>query len=144
MTKAFDSALRLLSRREHGAAELCDKLLRKGFASAEVDLALAKCHELDLQSDRRFVESYIRWRVRQGFGPLKIGQELKARGVDGDLIQEGLQQERDNWLGYALEVWRKKSRGLELSAVEVLQQQKFLLYRGFSGDVVALVLREMR
>jgi len=79
MTKAFDSALRLLTRREHGAIELNDKLIQKGFDSAEVKDAIDACQRLGLQSDERFVENYSRSRIRQGYGPLKISQELKDR-----------------------------------------------------------------
>lgn len=145
MTKAFDCALRLLARREHGAVELCDKLQRKGFSLAEAREALESCQRLDLQSDVRFAESFIRWRIAQGYGPLKIGQELRARGVDADLISDSLAAESGNWLTYALAVWHKKSRGLvDLSFAEIQKLQRFLLYRGFSMDVISLVLKEVR
>ncbi len=67
MTKAFDSALRLLARREHGAKELQDKLARKGFGQSDIKEALAKCQDVDLQSDSRFVAMYTRSRIRQGY-----------------------------------------------------------------------------
>lgn len=142
MTKAFESAVRLLSRREHGAMELCEKLKQKGFNRTEVQDALARCQELDLQNDQRFVENYSRSRIRQGYGPLKIQQELSTKGVDKELIHTVLQQEEENWLHYAWEVWQKKNRDqLELSFEELQKQQRFLLYRGFSMDVIALVLK---
>lgn len=145
MTKAFDSALRLLSRREHGAIELCDKLEKKGFSQKEAKDALESCKRLGLQDDRRFIENYSRSRIRQGFGPLKITQELKSKGVDSDLIQDELKQERDNWLTYAMEVWQKKSKGKEdISFNEMQKLQSFLLYRGFTMDVIAMVVKELR
>lgn len=144
MTKAFDSAMRLLVRREHGAIELYDKLKQKGFSAEDAKNALNRCQELDLQSDSRYVEIYCRSRIRQGYGPLKIGQELSGKGVDKELIQSVLQQEKDNWLAYALDVWQKKSKGqLELSFSELQKQQRFLLYRGFSMDVIAMVTKEL-
>lgn len=79
MTKAFDSALRLLSRREYSAMELCDKLKQKGFNLKDVQNALNECKRLGYQSDERYVESYIRARIHQGYGRLKIRQELKTR-----------------------------------------------------------------
>lgn len=144
MTKAFESAVRLLSRREHGAIELCDKLKRKGFSSEDAMDALANCQRLDLQNEHRFVEMYTRSRIRQGYGPLKISQELSSKGVEKELIQHILRQEEEHWLSYALDVWHKKSKGqTELSFNELQKQQRFLLYRGFSMDTIARVTKEL-
>lgn len=143
MTKALDSALRLLTRREHGALELCDKLEYKGYSHEDVRIALEECQRLGLQSDSRFVESYCRSRMRQGYGPLKIYQELKNKGIDADLIHCMLNQEQHSLLSHAMEVWQKKSKGkLEFSFLELQKQQRFLLYRGFSMDIIAQVIKE--
>ncbi|PWY56385.1 recombination regulator RecX [Legionella qingyii] len=145
MTKAFDCAVRLLSRREHSALELCDKLKQKGYSAIEAKIALDECQRLDLQSERRFVEIYSRSRIRQGYGPLKISQELTSKGVDKELIHQFLQQEQDNWLTYALDVWQKKSKGqCELSFDELQKQQRFLLYRGFGMDTIVQVKKELK
>lgn len=144
MTKAFDSALRLLTRREHGAMELCDKLRQKGFNQQEITEAVKECQRLGYQSDSRFVASYSRSRISQGYGPLKITQELRSKGIDEDLIYSELHNEKDNWLTYALGVWQKKNRGrIDLSFNEIQKQQRFLLYRGFSMDIIAMVLKEL-
>lgn len=145
MTKAFDSALRLLSRREHGAVELSNKLEQKGFDPSDIKDALDACQRLGLQSDSRFIENYSRSRIRQGYGPLKITQELKSKGIDSELIVHELEQERDNWVSYALEVWDKKCKGrTDLAFSETQKLQRFLLYRGFSMDIIALVVKELK
>ncbi len=145
MTKALDSAVRLLSRREHSAVEICDKLKQKGYSPTEIKEVLDECQRLDLQNDRRFVEIYSRSRIRQGYGPLKISQELSSKGIDKELIRLFLQQEQDNWLAYALDVWRKKSKGqCDLSFEELQKQQRFLLYRGFGMDIIVQVKKELK
>jgi regulatory protein len=144
MTKAFECAVRLLSRREHGAIELCDKLKQKGFSATEAQEALANCQQLNFQNERRFVESYSRSRIRQGYGPLKISQELNHKGIDRELIHSVLQEEDENWFTYALDVWQKKNKGQgELSFNELQKQQRFLLYRGFAMDVISRVTKEL-
>jgi len=143
MTKAFESALRLLTRREHGAQELCRKLELKGFSRREVTDALEHCQRLELQSDSRFVENYCRSRIRQGYGVLKITQELKSKGIDSDLIFDELSKEQDNWLEYAREVWQKKTKGkMDLTFTETQKIQQFMLYRGFSMEVIVKVAKE--
>ncbi|QMT59952.1 recombination regulator RecX [Legionella sp. PC997] len=145
MTKAFDCAVRLLSRREHSALELCDKLKQKGYSAIEAKKALDECQRLDIQSDRRFVELCCRLRIRQGYGPLKISQELSSKGIDKELIHQFLQQEEDNWLTYALDVWQKKTKGqCDLSFDELQKHQRFLLYRGFGMDTIAQVKKELK
>lgn len=144
MTKAFDCALRLLTRREHGAQELADKLVQKGYSQTEVDEAVAKCQNLDLQSDVRFVEAVCRVRIRQGCGPLKILQELQAKQIARELIDNALDQEKDNWLDYAQAVWDKKyKKNYPTSYVELQKGQRFLLYRGFPTDIIAKVVKEI-
>ena len=132
--------MHLLSRREHGAQELRDKLVSKGYSEEESDLALLKCQELDLQSEKRFVESRFRVRIRQGYGPRRIQQELQQLQIDDSLIQNELRQEKDNWFGYGLEVWEKKYQNHENPTYNEIQKQKqFLLYRGFSIDTINMV-----
>lgn len=144
MTKAYESAVRLLARREHGAIELSDKLKQKGFNATDVNDALSVCQKLGLQSDSRYVESFTRLRIRQGYGPLKISQELSSKGIDKELIGDVLRQEEEHWLNHALMVWQKKSKGqLEMSFSELQKYQRFLLYRGFSMDVIARVVKHL-
>lgn len=127
MTKAFECAVRLLARREHGAKELVKKLQQKGYSSTEAAEALAVCMNQGLQSDARFTESLTRLRIRQGYGPIKIRHELNQLGIDEELISEVMTMEADNWLRYASDVWHKKKKGQK----DVLKLQRFMLYRGF-------------
>ncbi|MFA5959731.1 MAG: recombination regulator RecX [Tatlockia sp.] len=144
MTKAFDCAMRLLCRREHGAFELADKLRQRGYSSEEISEALANSQRLDLQSDTRFAESFCRSRIQQGFGPLKITQELQAKKIDRSLIQTVLAKEQAHWLDYALAVWQKKFKEETApSYVELQKRQRFLLYRGFPTDLIAKVVAEL-
>lgn len=143
MSKVLDCALRLLARREHSTKELSDKLKQKGFAYEEISEALDSCRRLNYQCDQRFTEVYIRSRIRQGYGPLKISQELKARGVDADLIYQEMQHQRAHWLTHALNVWEKKCKGqIDLSVQEIQKQQRFMLYRGFDMDIISQVVKE--
>ncbi|KTD25015.1 regulatory protein RecX [Legionella lansingensis] len=143
MSKAMDCALRLLARREHGAKELADKLAQKGYSKAEIDEAIVRCQSLGLQSDVRFVESVCSIRIRQGCGPLKIIQELQAKQIARELIDEVLEQERDNWLKLAQAVWEKKFKSQEVLSYSELQKgQRFLSYRGFPAEIIAKLVKE--
>lgn len=144
MTKALDCAMRLLARREHGACELADKLAQKGYNRQESNEAIAECQRLGFQSDRRFVDAVCHVRIRQGCGPLKIHQELQAKHIESELIDEILAREADHWLDHALAVWHKKYKKQDqVSFAELQKRQRFLLYRGFPTDVIARVVKEI-
>lgn len=142
-SKVLDSALRLLARREHSARELGVKLKQRGYGLDETNQAITTCQTLGYQSDSRFVASYCRSRIRQGYGPVRIFQELKTKGIDQDLIHDMLRDEAPDWVQNAIEVVRKKCKGgMRLSIHEKQKLQRFLMYRGFDTETVAHVLRE--
>lgn len=141
-SNAFDCAVRLLSRREHGAHELSTKLQQKGYEEAQVIDALKKCQHLSLQSDVRFVESFCRAQMQKGYGPIRIRKALQALKVDSELILSTLQQEDAHWQTLAFAVWKKKFKTSGDGSFAAVQKQKqFLLYRGFSADTIAAVFR---
>ena len=143
-SKAFTSALNLLTRREHGAAELKGKLKQKGFAQEEIQEAIAECQSLDLQSDVRFSESLCRARILQGYGPLRIRRELQEKCIADEIIDAALALEHENWLTYAQDVRKKKYK--EASSIEYQERQKqkqFLYYRGFALATIEQVFKEI-
>ena len=136
-------AVLLLTRREHGAHELIQKLQKKGHNHADSVAAVRICQSLGYQSDARFAENVYRTRVRQGYGPQRIQQELYAAQLDTDLIHDVLAVDQNEWIERALEVWRKKYSHIPGdSLVETQKQKQFLLYRGFSMDTIITMLRE--
>ncbi|KTD53103.1 recombination regulator RecX [Legionella quinlivanii] len=137
MSKAFDSALRLLARREHGANELAQKLAHKGFERLDIENAVDKCQQLNYQSDERFIASFCRQRIGQGYGPQRIIQELQLKGLAKDLILEIINEQNLSWETLAREVIQKKFRQIEEQDFVARQkQQRFLQNRGFSFEII--------
>lgn len=141
MNKALHCAVRLLARREHSLAELADKLAQKGHVDAEIQAALATCQQQGLQSDARYADSLCRTRMRQGYGPMRIRQELKAKSVAREHIDAALGIDPHHWLDHAMDVWEKKYAPLgDASFAEKQKQRQFLLYRGFSMETITAVV----
>lgn len=142
MSNAWDTTLRLLGRRDHSMTELQQKLKQRKFSSEEIREALERCQELSLQSDERFVESFTRTRIRQGYGPVKIIQELIARGVNREVIHRSLNEEKPDWAHYATVVLQKRNKSkAPWSREELQKQQRFLLYRGFDQETITQVTK---
>jgi regulatory protein len=84
------------------------------------------------------VETYVAERVRKGFGPLRIRQELRQRGLSDCLIAPHLERSTREWLELMASAHDKKY-GLTRSvdAAERARRARFLEYRGFPADLIA-------
>ena len=141
MSDALHCAVRLLARREHSLAELADKLTQRGYADEAIQAVLATCQQQGLQSDARYAESVCRTRIAQGYGPMRIRQELQAKHVSRELIESALGGLETDWLEHAKRVWEKKYAVLDdVSFIDKQKQRQFLLYRGFMMETIVQVL----
>lgn len=143
MTKVFEAAIALLTRREHGALELAEKLIKKNYTADEVQTALQKCQDLDLQSDQRYVEMLLRVRVQQGYGSERIRRELQQKKIKRELCEQVLEENSVDWLNCARQVLHKKYKSTPSPSWSMQQKQKkFLLYRGFSMHTISQVFSD--
>ena len=119
-----------LSRREHSSKEIFQKLSPRVESKELLEEEIEKLQADGLLSDERFAESYFQSRKNRGYGPLRIRNELKQRGV-GDQIFYPLSNEIE-WSEFALEALRKKVSGnMPTETKEILKLKRFLNYRGF-------------
>ena len=119
-----------LSRREHSSREILKKMSNRVESKEMLLDSIKELVDDGLLSDERFAESYFQSRKNKGYGPLRIRNELKQRGV-GDQIFFSLSNEVD-WSKYALEALKKKMNGdLPSEIKDVLKLKRFLNYRGF-------------
>lgn len=101
-------ALGLLTRREHSRKELTRKLVAKGVASEDVEVAVAKLAGAGWQDDVRFAESLVRNRVSGGYGPTHIRAELATHGLDRETIAAALDTFEGDWAGNARDLVRRR------------------------------------
>jgi len=128
-------AMNYLARREHSARELKDKLAARCDDAVLVDRVVHRLGEEGLQSDERFVEGFVRSRLQQGKGPLRIEQELRRKGVSESLAQMGLAQADVDWHQQARRVRDKRfGPSLPQDLKAKAKQLWFLQYRGFTAD----------
>ncbi len=135
-------ALGFLARREHSAGELKTKLMERGYESAAVEAVLSSLQQQKLLSDGRFVQEFVAARVRRGSGPMKIREELRGRGVTGELVEEALSALKAGSAEGAA-VARRKRFGEELprDMQERARQARFLQQRGFSMEDIRKALK---
>lgn len=140
--KAFlaikNCALNLLAGREHSQYELRCKLRLRKFNDKLIGEIIDELAAEGLQSDQRFVESYIQMRFDRGYGPIRIATELQARGIKEDIIAIHLENTDEIWIAKMLETHRKKFGSKKPKDFrEYTKQMRFLQYRGFAVEQIA-------
>ena len=134
-------ALRLLARREHGAAELKHKLAARGIEPNQAAEAVGALAQAGWQSDARYVASLIRLRVSQFYGPLRIEAELEAAGVADSLVRQSLAELDIDWNALAADLHARKFGEPPGSAAEWQKQYRYFAGRGFDSSQINAVLR---
>ncbi len=130
-------AVRLLSRREHSAFEIRDKLAKREFDSSEIEQAIVELIQGDWLSDERFTEAYIRMRQLKGFGPIRISIELNDRGVKESIVETYLHAGETSWSQALVEQYKKKYKNKAIEDYsDKAKRIRFLQYRGFSLDSI--------
>ncbi|MDY4992460.1 MAG: regulatory protein RecX [Succinivibrio sp.] len=132
VAKAYNAALRYLTRREYSKVELYNKLKLYYTDSASKE-ALKKCLEYHYQSDERYAQALSHHLISQGYGPRKLMVEACKKGLNKSYYQEVLDD--TDWVQIAALYLKKKLKGTDEITFE--QKQKILASlarRGFSNS----------
>ncbi len=136
-------AVRLLSRREHSAFEIRDKLHKRDFDEAEIEQTIIELQQGGWLSDERFAEAYIRMRQQKGFGPIRISIELDERGVKENIVENYLQADDESWQQTLEQQYLKKYKNKAIADYsDKAKRIRFLQYRGFPLDAIYRVVSD--
>ena len=98
--------------------------------------------EEGLLSEARYLESFVAYQARAGYGPQRIREELGQRGLARADIDQALRESGIDWFEQLRETWHRKFSGqLPGDARERAQQGRFLAYRGYSLEMIGRLLR---
>ena len=139
--RALDAAAKQLSYRALSEKALHRKLLEKGHEEDAADYAAAWLLERGLLNDAERAEASVRTLTRRGYGPLRIRQELRRRGIPDGLIDEALDG-FDADLGRMTVLLDKRLRGDLSDRREVQKAVAALQRRGFRWDDIRRALDE--
>lgn len=129
----YNKSLDILSRRDHSAGEIKQKLLiRFPKEVANIKLVIQKLSKNNILNDERFTEMYVLSRKRKGFGPKRIAFELSNKGV-GESIYLKIISNESNWDEVAKKAFDKKFKTQKETDFRLqLKQKAFLQNRGFT------------
>ncbi len=95
--QAKSVVLRLLKIRNRSEKEIRDHLARKRFSKETIARTLQDFKAVSWVNDRQFARDWIGWRLKKPLGLRRIAFELKAKGIDQDLIQEELKRSTQDY-----------------------------------------------
>ncbi len=134
------AAMNLLARREHSLVELRRKLGARFQDGELLEEELQRLSDENLQSDSRYAESFARQRAGRGYGPVRVRQEMREKGLNDAAIADAFQRADLDWYALAEEVFRKKFGAAmdggdhQQALKEKARQARFMQYRGFESD----------
>jgi regulatory protein len=129
-------ALRLLARREHSRAELGRKLSPHAESPEVLEVLLIDLEKREQLSDERFASERTRTLSRK-FGAARIRQDLKAKGVDPELVER---VSSEGELERASGILARKYRQPAATREERAKRMRFLQSRGFSSEIIFKLL----
>ena len=137
--------MRLLSRREYSRQELQNRLQSKGYDADLIQDVLEDLTAKDWQNDQRFAESYARQRIGKGYGPLRIDNELRQRGIKSFDLDNIIEDATGGWMALLEQVYTKKySNDTGISRTEWSRRNRFLLQRGFTGESIHALFKKLK
>ena len=151
MTAADDcyvAAMRILNHRFNSEGELRRKLALKEFAADVVGATIERLRGEKWLDDERFAASYVRTRVRKGYGRLRIKRELSAAGIERETITRALSEsvpDHDERAA-ALVSARKRLAVLRRRDDDALIRVKlaaYLVRQGYDSSLALDVVREL-
>ncbi|MGH7853665.1 MAG: regulatory protein RecX [Candidatus Binatia bacterium] len=142
---ALRAALRYLGYSSRSEAEIRRYLSRRGYSTGAADSVAEKLRSLTYLNDETFARSWALTRAQDhGYGPRRIEQELRSKGVDQILIRTVLRETFDqvDEGERARSLLTKRFKGGDLTEPKTMRRAAaFLQRRGYSSKVVFNLLR---
>jgi regulatory protein len=135
---ALQRALRYLSYRPRSEAEVRSHLRQRGCTATAIERSVERLRQLNYLNDGNFARSWAAAKVAGGYGPKRIEQELKAKGVGPAIIRAVVTEAfSEGEEAHARRLLEKRYRKLELNDDKTLRRAvAFLQRRGYSSKVI--------
>lgn len=138
------AGLTMLARRELSAAQVRERLERKGFGRDQVEPALRRLRRAGALDDRRAAHALAHRSAHvRMHGRLRAVREIERRGIDRELAASAVDEayrgiDEDALIARAL---ARRRRGQVESGAERRRLHRYLVRQGFDGAAAAAALR---
>lgn len=145
--RALNAALHFLAYRPRSEGEIRHRLRRSDTASPIIDMVLDQLRDWRYVDDEDFAQRWIENRSQhRPRGARLLTQELRAKGVDPEVVSRSIEEAELDETAQALEAGRKRWSQLASLEPEVRDRRLtgFLQRRGFGYDSIRQVLEALR
>jgi regulatory protein len=132
-------ALRLLARREHTREELRRALTGGEANPDEIEALLDELQHKGWLSESRLIEQMVT-AARGRYGSRRVLDRLQQKGATEETLDAAARELKAQELNSARAVWRKRFGVPPADLAERARQARFLAGRGFSSEVIRVVL----
>lgn len=137
--------MRYLSYRPRSEFEVKKYLRQKGCEPPVCDAVITKLRALQYLDDLSFAQIWARSRLEsRGYGPRRVEQELRLKGIDREIIRQTLQQslQQTSELESARKILNKRFGATGPQDAKAQRRAVALLQRrGFSSKVIFDLLK---
>ena len=140
VSSARAAAANIIGSRALSKKELTRRLVKKGNEEADAQAAADWLEDIGAVDDAAYAAGLVRHYGEKGYGPARVREELRRRGVDRDLWDEAMEEMPDpaEILGRLIE---KKCGGELSDRKEIKRVSDSLMRRGFTWSDVRDALR---
>lgn len=129
----------MIGRRALSKSELQRRLVRGGAEESDARAAADWLEDIGAVDDPAYAAAVVRDYGRRGYGPAKVREELRRRGVPRELWEAALAELPDSG-GILDDLIRKRCRGDLSDPREIKRVSDGLMRRGFSWSQVKAAL----
>ncbi|HEX4859513.1 MAG TPA: regulatory protein RecX [Usitatibacteraceae bacterium] len=133
-------AIGWLARRDLSRATLIGRIRALGATVEAAEQIARWCEERGFLCEGRLADNLSR-RLGARFGTRRIARHLRDKGIDAAHAASALGDLQETEFARAWAVWTRRFGVLPTSSADSARQQRFLVTRGFSGDIVRRILR---
>lgn len=141
-SKAYEYAVKLLTRKDYSEYELRQKL-KSRCSQSDADEIILRLQENRYQSDERCAEMLVRHYSGNGYGRMKIYFEAGQKKLSKATVDNILEEMDLDWVGVAVELILR--RVSEVDKADYQEKKKiiaFLIRRGYSVDEAVKALKK--
>jgi len=146
-SSAWETTVRLLSRRDRSERDLRRRLSRRGYGEAEVDDAIARAYRCGYLDDARLAHQRAQQLLAAGraVGP-RLRQELRRAGLGEEAVAAAADAAEDAIDSETVlrDLLQRRYPGFDFTTADDRQRRRvigYFLRRGFPSELVFRVLR---
>jgi len=137
----------LLKFRLRSEKELYSRLKKKGFDEVVIKETLSFLKEKSFIDDRIFAKAWIESRLKRPLGIRRIEAELKAKGIDKEIIDSQIEAVKQGYSEEDIVSRIAQERFRKLKDIEPQKAKRrifaYLLYRGFSPEIIIDMVNQL-